>query len=475
MRGASMTSAREALAPIGLAGLLLACVSCGGEPEERGICDLRSRACQRGIYRELVELRGGVEPPSLPRVRLITRAEIESLLRAEAGEEEGSAADPGCVAEAFSRGLQQLGLLAPATPIAQAAAETFTEGVAAFYSGVDDTVTIIDEPSEDPVVDLGTLAHELTHALQQRERLDRRLAAWPEQGSDADLARLALLEGEATFLGLALTVARSGGDVREANWEAAFDLLDALTRDEVAQADSPLVAARFALPYALGGRSFSRRFLQQARADLPAIYDAWPRSTIGLVAARGEDPPVERVPLACGRPGEPAGSIVADDDRLGVVGVYALAAKVLALVDPAPLVRAWRDDRMLLHVGPDQAVAVSWRLRLAQPADAELLFTRATSYAADHAWQVLRQAPEEVALLGAWPHTVAATCLPPDEPLQLFGPSESAAAERACEALRSDAPPALRNTSLQPPEPREAVGPRHRPLPLRAMLAAALD
>ncbi|MBK6849214.1 MAG: hypothetical protein IPG96_17335 [Proteobacteria bacterium] len=428
---------------------LLASVSCGGEAEQQGLCDLRARGCQQGIYRELVALRGGGAVPSLPRVRLITRAELEALARAAEGDGAGAGDEPRCVEQAFSRGLQQLGLLAPATPVGAAAAETFTEGVAAFYTSADDTVTIVDELSEDPAVDLGTLAHELTHALQQRERLSARLDGWQARGSDAELAQLALSEGEATFCGLAVALARSGRAVSELNWEAAFDLLDQLALEEVREAASALVAARFTLPYPLGGRYFSRRFLEQARPDLPAIYEAWPRSTIGLLAPDDAGAPVEPLPLACGPPAAPAGSLVADDDRMGAVGAYALGAKVLALSDPRTLARQWRDDRMLQYVGPGQVAAVSWRLRLALPADAQTLFEQATGQATARDWQVLRLSAEEVALLGAWPAPApAAVCAPPDEG-PLFGPTEYAAAEVACAALGPTAA-AARNTSLHP-------------------------
>ncbi|MBK8480224.1 MAG: hypothetical protein IPL40_03450 [Proteobacteria bacterium] len=459
-----------------LAAAALALLACGQEAGElQGLCDPRLRACQKGVYRELVELRGGLVVPSLPRVRLIGRAALEQLARAGEGEGAGTAREPSCVAQAFSHGLQQLGLLAPATPVGEAAAATFAEGVAAFYSSADDTITIIDEPSAEPALDLGTLAHELTHALQQREGLAERLDGWridgePIAGTDAATARLALSEGEATFLGLAVAVTRGGRSWREANWEAAFAQLETLVGDDVRAAASPYVVAQFELPYALGGRYFSRRFFEQERVDLEAIYEAWPRSTIGLVAALDDAAPAERVPLACGRLPAPAESRVVDDDRLGLVAAYALGASALELTDPWSLAREWRDDRMLQHAASGAIFATSWRLRLARSASAQALYEQASARAAARGWQVLRLADEELALLGAWPEPATRACVANDEPA-VFGPVEAFEAETVCRALERATSPA--NTSLGGVAPARPRLP-HLPPPSRRLFAAAL-
>ena len=92
-----------------------------------------------------------------------------------------------------------LGLLPPGTDLREVQASVFGEQVAGYYDPRTGRLAIVDNPgTANPVLDEVTIAHELTHALEdQRFALDTSRA---EAGGDASLGYLALVEGTATGL-----------------------------------------------------------------------------------------------------------------------------------------------------------------------------------------------------------------------------------------------------------------------------------
>ena len=92
-----------------------------------------------------------------------------------------------------------LGLLPRGTDLREVQGSVFGEQVAGYYDPRTGRLVIVDNPgTANPILDEITIAHELTHALEdQRFELDTRRA---EAGGDAALAYLALVEGSATGL-----------------------------------------------------------------------------------------------------------------------------------------------------------------------------------------------------------------------------------------------------------------------------------
>ena len=92
-----------------------------------------------------------------------------------------------------------LGLLPRGTDLREVQGSVFGEQVAGYYDPRNGRLRIVDNAgTSNPVLDEVTMAHELTHALEdQRFELDTDRA---EAGGDAALAYLALVEGTATGL-----------------------------------------------------------------------------------------------------------------------------------------------------------------------------------------------------------------------------------------------------------------------------------
>ena len=133
-------------------GLALACTLALGACAEGGTlqpCNITQRACQEDIYYAVLRLRGdGWDPfAGLPPIRTISveqyRAELERG-RDEATPVPAPAPDAKPKADPWSTALQLLGLVTPATSVAEASVDSQVDNVAAFYAPSVRKVTVID-------------------------------------------------------------------------------------------------------------------------------------------------------------------------------------------------------------------------------------------------------------------------------------------------------------------------------------------
>ncbi len=177
------------------------------------ICDITQRACQEDIYYRMLKLRGdGYDPyGSLPPMTVIS----EDTFRQQLEQEAATAAQNG--PSPWDKALVLLHFTSAASSPGDAGAgvdggaggsdagassPTIEDQVAhvyAFYDPKSKTVTIIDHPNQDGQAQdeaMITLAHELVHALQDRElNLDKE----DFNTSDEYFAWDAIVEGDARF------------------------------------------------------------------------------------------------------------------------------------------------------------------------------------------------------------------------------------------------------------------------------------
>ena len=147
--------------------------------------------------------------------------------------------------------LKLLGLLEPGVDLRDVSASVFGEGVAGYYDPRTGRLGIVEgAQTANRVLNEITLAHELTHALE-----DQRFGLGLDQASgsdDAALARLALVEGTATALMLEYAVRHFSAE------QTLGGLLSSLGQDTGDL--PPFVQAQLLFPYTAGQRFVERLY-----------------------------------------------------------------------------------------------------------------------------------------------------------------------------------------------------------------------
>ena len=160
------------------------------------LCDIAQSDCQQDVYYADLRLRGdGYDPfGGIPPIRTIS----EDQYRAEL--EERAASSPRPAVPWWDAALPLLHLLPSTGDTQSTSIDNQVQNTAAYYSSATREVTVIRHRSQaldenTLLVNMDILAHELVHALQDRE-LD--LNPSPTS-TDGDFARSALIEGDASL------------------------------------------------------------------------------------------------------------------------------------------------------------------------------------------------------------------------------------------------------------------------------------
>jgi hypothetical protein len=374
-----------------LACLSLMATSLGCNQRTLTSCDITQRACQESIYYRMLSLRGdGYDPfGGLPPVTVITEDEFRTQLENEqasvAATSGPSPWDKALVLLHFSTstsapaadgGVATDGGVAAHNDAGSDAGsgnssiEDQVTHVYAYYDPQTKTVTIISHPTqtgehaqEEAMI---TLAHELVHALQDRE-LD--LNKEDFHTSDEYLAYDAIIEGDARFYENLFTndVERMLGltpsDPDVTMWPD--DELDyAYTHfDELG---SPLFVAKY-LMYPFGAKYEATLYRSGGNAAIRHGYGKEPIRTVGfLVGPDGHAPPVgsgdvSTPPVVCALPtdGPTVGA-----DQFGAVLFYTFLRGWGVDHDVAfAAAQTWTGDYLRVQANSDlSTTAVSWRL-----------------------------------------------------------------------------------------------------------------
>jgi hypothetical protein len=261
-----------------LLGLLIALTACDEDCPRVRRCDIRERGCQREVMGAVACMRGG-STGDLPRVSVISEARFLERIRSYGSD------DPEALAEAeagYTRWNRAFALfdLAPAGYAAEdAIADTAGQTAAAYFPGERDIV-IIDRGeslADDGAVEI--FAHEVVHALQDRE-----LDLWAYQSQwatsfDASLALDAVIEGEAVHYQILAALQLEGRSTGELQWDRLYGAWRADTLREAETDEAPIAFADIRFPYAFGGDLVSGRWLARGRAGIDALFDDPPRTT----------------------------------------------------------------------------------------------------------------------------------------------------------------------------------------------------
>ena len=263
-------------------------------------CDITQRDCQKDIYYKVLSLRGdGYDPfGGLPPVSVMTEDQYRQQLEQEAATAAQSGPNP------WDKALLLLHFTTAASSPSDAGADadggtgssTINDQathVYAFYDPQTKTVTIVSHPnqtgSDTEQQAMITLAHELVHALQDRETdLKRQDFA----STDDYLASDSMIEGDARFYEYLFE-----NDLLHLGYpQSAIVKMPDYELDYIYthfdQAGSPLFAGQL-LMYPLGAKYLATAYDSGGNAAVRHAYAKAPARTVGLlVGDNGRAPPV---------------------------------------------------------------------------------------------------------------------------------------------------------------------------------------
>jgi hypothetical protein len=363
-----------------LAGLSLLAAGLGCKQRELPRCDITERACQESIYYRVLNLRGdGYDPfGGLPPVSVISEAEFRALLEREyaaaAAENGPRPGDKALALLHFTPGAR------PAAPDggagvdggagAEAGGTNIDDEVThtyAFYDSEMKNVTIISHPDQTGPYAMEEamvwLAHELVHALQDRE-MD--LQQQDLKTSDEYLANDGLIEGDARFYEFLFREdVRRLLDLKPSDPTQMPDVELAGAYQDFSVLGSPWFAAQY-LMYPLGAKYEATAYRSGGNAAVRHAYANAPIRTVGfLVGADGRAPPVGTGDV-CPAP-QTAGLPTTVADQFGAVLLYSFLRGFGVGHDVAfATAQSWTGDYLRVQSNKDlTTVAVAWRLEFA--------------------------------------------------------------------------------------------------------------
>lgn len=249
----------------------------GPNPCNAVTCDILQPECQETVMAVLRCFRGG-EGDAMPDVDVISEDEYIEIVQ---GEEPSEAAVQKY--ERFSRGMALLEL-APAMADMDGSVEEYASEIAAAYLTREDRVVIIDRGMPlDSQASVATFAHELVHALQDREIGLEDFYAGVRPTLDATLAARALVEGEATLYDLIMYAAIDGAYSSFIDFDGyfgsyQFDMLLNGYEDE-----APLALSFVRFPYAFGGDYVTDHWQYGGQGAVAELFDEPPQSTADVI------------------------------------------------------------------------------------------------------------------------------------------------------------------------------------------------
>jgi hypothetical protein len=264
-----------------------------------------------------------------------------------------------------------LGLLPPGSSLRAITLDFQAGQVAGYYSPEDDELFVVSRSGGLGPAEEATYAHEFTHQLQD-QRFDLGALGFDAiDQSDQALARLALVEGDATSVQTTWMTenldARELGEVLAAALDPAA--LEALRRAPAYLRDT----ATF--PYEDGFAFVSRLLAQGGYAAIDAAYADPPNTTEQVL--HPDKYLVREPPVAVALPDGVAAALgsgwtVAAQDTFGelILRIW-LREGGVPIADARAASAGWGGDRVALLRGPDGALAVAHRTAWDTAADAD--------------------------------------------------------------------------------------------------------
>lgn len=332
------------------------------------------------LYQQLAALKGIASPGPPPPVLLRSRGENRRFIEKEIARRYSPA-----VLEAERKSMVAWGVIPSDYDLGRLFLDLLEEQVSAYYDPRGKIMAVGDWLP--PEQQRAALMHELVHALQDRELpLDRFIAPDPNQG-DRQLARQALIEGEAVAVSFDLMLKPQGMHI------GALPDLSMAQGLIVSNAGGPIVAKApkflrelLLFPY-VEGLGFAYQFRKRYPwSDMGGVYRDPPRSTTQILHPEKyfdtrEDPVPVAIPDLSGL--LPRSHLVSDDD-LGEFALGAVLALHLGEADGRRAALGWRGDRYRIWEDQADQFVIAYRV---VTVDAETAAALAANLRASVEWR----------------------------------------------------------------------------------------
>jgi hypothetical protein len=235
--------------------------------------------------------------------------------------------------------LRALGLVDKGFNLHATARKALGAGTLAFYDPRDQQVFVRGHDTTAPATRV-TLAHELTHALQDQHFNLVKLQAEAFADHNSEVVK-AIIEGDATYVQNAFAAQMSA---------AQRDAYQATNSDESTQAEKldvpEIIKVELGAPYALGDGLVSTVRQAKGVSAEDNLFRNVPTSDLPLIdpTAALSHTRIFTVPAPKLEPGEHKVSV----DQLGAVGMYEVLASRLPVMDALQATDLYRGDRMVL-------------------------------------------------------------------------------------------------------------------------------
>jgi TonB family protein len=334
----------------------------GCEQYYYGGCDITLADCQQNIL-GLVQCLRQTSDASMPPVRMMTSAEYKQLLTDNQGDE--NSAD----LRRFEIALSLLGLAAPGDLTHSNQIELLTDTVTAYYSVEDKNITIITPEEQATTSDqqkfqTQTLAHELVHALQDQEHDLIKFYGDHNTTTDAYLASLSVVEGEAELYQTFLEAAFDGIAQKDANFPRHFqNAADYIF--QFYETESPFLIAPRIFPYYYGGRYAYYQWKDHGPSGMASLFTNPPEASVSYIMSETAIVTVPLIPIDDAAPEAVTGATLFAEDTFGAWLTYQYLKSIESSTTNAPkAVGGWRGDRLWIYNdGSTENIAVIWRVR----------------------------------------------------------------------------------------------------------------
>ncbi len=300
----------------------------------------------------------GLPAPSIGPPEVISRAQLEQELRDQFDRDY-----PADRRAADNVMLRALGLLTADQDVAALQLKLLTGQVIGFYDDTKKRMVVVSDSGVGPEAKV-TYAHEYTHALQDAAFGLGSLQLDAAGQDDRDLARLSLVEGDATTTMLLWAI-------------------DHMTPQEllgVSQTPVPDVSGvpawmvqQLELPYTAGAQFVSRLYASGGWSAVDAAFRSPPDSTEQIIDytkyVSGEKPVAVAAPTLGAALGTGWTETPADTWGEAMTAIWLQALGETA-DDARSAAEGWGGDRIVAASGPDGAVAVAIRIAWDTPGDA---------------------------------------------------------------------------------------------------------
>jgi hypothetical protein len=355
----------------------IVCAVLGGCEEtcpKVAVCDIRERDCQRGTMKAVACLRGG-SADDLPPVSVISEQELIERVRAY-GDDDPEARDESEARYAlWTRALSLFALAPDGYDVDDAVADSAAETAAAYFPHEGDIV-IVDRGES--LADGGVIevfAHEIVHALQDRELDLLEYGQTDDVTFDSNLALDALIEGEAVHYQILAAVQLANRSPDDLDWEGLYRSFRSDVLIDADADEAPVALAGMRFPYAFGGGFVSQHWLARGRSGIDALFEHPPRTTSEVMFGRSARLLGDARDTLASRsvPELEAAFEEQTSTALGawIARMYAARAglRVNDLIEPAEQLGA---DSFSVHYDPGaDTVLAAWRARMLDGASPE--------------------------------------------------------------------------------------------------------